>query len=255
MTATEFPYLYKEPRSDAVANHEEDLWDKSFRENVACARAIEKSIREHAVGNTDKINQGCAASVIAEYGYRRVEYVLAYSIQRLNENKMVKSLLNKESVKWAKTIPARRDDTYGRYYEADTAVSDLEEFLRQEQECFRTLLLFGSEHCSAGMYESDVTGKVLVMDTKTLSEKYWSKENQLWLAESGFGCDPKSSGRAIYATCLGDGEKARWNREDFVGVLDEKYLPDWAKEKLAEMQETKEHDAALELGGMNFAGG
>ena len=41
------------------------------------------------------------------------------------------------------------------------------------------------------------------------------------LAEGGFGCDPKSSGRAIFAVCLSDGEKTRWNREDFTGVLDD----------------------------------
>jgi len=27
----------------------------------------------------------------------------------------------------------------------------------------------------------------------------------------------------------------RWNRNEFIGVLDEKYLPDWAWEKLMEL--------------------
>ena len=27
----------------------------------------------------------------------------------------------------------------------------------------------------------------------------------------------------------------RWNRHEFIGVLDEKYLPDWAREKLMEL--------------------
>ena len=35
--------------------------------------------------------------------------------------------------------------------------------------------------------------------------------------------------------CLGDGEMTRWNRHEFIGVLDEKYLPDWAREKLMEL--------------------
>lgn len=26
-----------------------------------------------------------------------------------------------------------------------------------------------------------------------------------------------------------------WNRADFIGVLDERYLPEWAQEKLAEL--------------------
>ena len=37
----------------------------------------------------------------------------------------------------------------------------------------------------------------------------------------------------MFATCLGDGEEARWNRSDFIGVLDEQYLPEWAAERLA----------------------
>jgi hypothetical protein len=28
----------------------------------------------------------------------------------------------------------------------------------------------------------------------------------------------------------------RWNRADFIGVIDEQYLPDWAAEKLSELQ-------------------
>ena len=28
----------------------------------------------------------------------------------------------------------------------------------------------------------------------------------------------------------------RWNRHEFIGVLDEKHLPDWAQEKLMELQ-------------------
>ena len=47
---------------------------------------------------------------------------------------------------------------------------------------------------------------------------------------------PHAIGRSIRSTCLGDGEQTRWNRTDFIGVLREEFLPDWAKEKLAELQ-------------------
>ena len=68
------------------------------------------------------------------------------------------------------------------------------------------------------------------------------------LAEGGFGCSPTASGRAVYATCLGDGEQTRWNREDFTGVLDGQYLPGWAQEKLDELQTQKPSDPVM--GGM-----
>ena len=100
---------------------------------------------------------------------------------------------------------------------------------------------------------SQKKGKVLVMSPDTLQEEFWTPENQLWLATGGFGCNPKASGRAIYAACLGDGEESRWNREDFVGVLDEQYLPAWAQEKLESLRASKQdHHTAPAMGGMEM---
>ena len=45
-------------------------------------------------------------------------------------------------------------------------------------------------------------------------------------------------------TCLGDGETTRWNRHEFIGVLDEKYLPDWAREKLMELTAPRQEASA-----------
>ena len=75
-----------------------------------------------------------------------------------------------------------------------------------------------------------------MLSPSILKDRYLCQKNQLWLATGGFGSHPYSSGRAVFATCLRDGEKTRWNREDIVGVLDEKHLPDWAREKLKELQ-------------------
>lgn len=94
--------------------------------------------------------------------------------------------------------------------------------------------MFGTEHCAAG--DLDYTGKVLTLRPDRLKDECWSAQNQVWYGECGFGCSPTASGQAVFATCLGDGEKARWNRADFVGVLDEQYLPDWAQERLTELR-------------------
>ena len=98
---------------------------------------------------------------------------------------------------------------------------------------------------------SHYTGKVLVLSPNTLKEEYWSPENQLWLAESGFGCSQTARGRSILCTCLGDGEQTRWNRNDFVGVLKDEYLPDWAKESLKQYQRSElEEKQQMQMGGM-----
>ena len=75
-----------------------------------------------------------------------------------------------------------------------------------------------------------------IVSHKSLKEEYWTPENQLWLATGGFGCDPTKIGRAVYATCLIDDDQSRWDRHQVVGVIKDEYLPDWAREKLEEMQ-------------------
>ena len=107
--------------------------------------------------------------------------------------------------------------------------------------------LFGPEHCVGDRAEQDYIGKVLVLSPDTLKESCWSQENQLWYAHDGFGCSPHAIGRSVRCTCLSDGEMTRWNRDEFVGVLDEKFLPDWAKESLSQFQQ----EEAAESPGMN----
>ena len=88
-----------------------------------------------------------------------------------------------------------------------------------------------------------------MLSPDTLREGCWNSRNQLWYSEGGFGCSPTASGRAVYATCLGDGEQTRWNRADFIGVLKEEFLPDWAREKLTEIQNLQ-HTDGPQMGGM-----
>lgn len=249
MASRDYPYLSRLTHVEAVAHHEEDLWERSFRENVCCARAIEKALRvcelkgEHIPGD-------CAAQVLDEYGFKRVSYLLAYAVKDMEGIPVISHDLSRETREWAHGFPVTADMEYGRYYCVDTAAKLLDEFAWQVREAYQTLGLFESVHCSAGMYEGNVKGKVLVLSPDSLKESAWSQENQLWLATGGFGCDPKAGGRAIYATCLGDGEQTRWNREDFCGVLDEQYLPDWAWEKLEQTQEPEAAPvmSAMEMG-------
>ena len=85
--------------------------------------------------------------------------------------------------------------------------------------------------------EQDFTGKVLVLSPDILREDCWQPENQLWLAHSGFGCRPHACGRSVLCTCLGDGETTRWNRSEFVDVIRDECIPDWAAEKLAQLRQ------------------
>lgn len=240
--APEYLWLYRGSYDEAVRLHETELWEKSFRENVACARAIEKALRgEYA--KTGPLPPDCAAKVLKEYGFKRVNFVLASTVLDMKDLPLVPAMLGKDTIAWAEKSGTVPDAVYGHFCCVEAPENLLTAFLRQTQEAYMALGLFDRSHCSTGMYEENVEGKVLVMDPSTLKESCWRQEDQLWLAEGGFGCDPKSSGRAIYAVCLSDGEKTRWNREDFLGVLDEQHLPEWAAQKLEELRAQEQRPA------------
>ena len=80
---------------------------------------------------------------------------------------------------------------------------------------------------------------MLALSPSALKESHWSPQDQLWFANSGFGCLPHAMAETIRATCLADGETTRWNRGDFIGPLKAMYLPDWAKSRLLELDGEK----------------
>ncbi len=91
--------------------------------------------------------------------------------------------------------------------------------------------------------------KEVILILKLLSERLFFSVH-IRYAHDGFGCHPHAIGRSIRCTCLGDGEMTRWNRTDFIGVLDEQYLPDWAAEKLTQL--TGQKQTAPTMGGMTM---
>ena len=238
------PYVYPYSRAEARYRGEEQKHEDSFRLNVECARAIEQAIREHFNEAAEKLADDCAQPVLEQYGFARVKFVLANSVNEMG----MPHLLSDAARSWAAQTFVPPDGKYNRYFAADTAASLLEAFIRQTQDAYQALGLFGPEHCIGN--DLDYKGRVLVLSPDTLRESCWDARNQLWLGEGGFGCSPTSLGRAVYATCLGDGEQTRWDRSDFTGVLDEQYLPDWALERLEELRAPRQEQSGPTMGGL-----
>ena len=245
-----FPYLYPHSQTEAQLRGETRMHMDSFYENVKCARAIEKAIREHFDETSEALTDGCARSVLEAYGFKRVKFVLANSLQEFQKSSC-KHLVSSETYQWGRKTFVPPDGKFNRYFAADTAAGLLESFIRQTKDAYQALGLFGPEHCVSGD-DLDYEGKVLVLSPDTLKESHWTPRDQLWLGESGFGCSPHARGQAVYATCLGDGEETRWNRSDFTGVLEERYLPAWAAEKLAELRTPQHQQPEAPSGGMEM---
>lgn len=222
-------YLYPYSAKEARERNELSLWRESHRANIACRDAIEDAIRRSFDGM--HLDKDCTSLVLEKYGYKRTAWVLANTLHELKWDGRF-SHANKQ---WAERRYIPQDERYNAEITVRSHPAVLDGFVTFYRKAVQALNLFGAEHCVGDRAEQDFTGKVLVLSPDTLKESCWSQENQLWYAHDGFGCRPHAIGRSVRCTCLGDGEMTRWNRHEFIGVLDEKHLPDWAQEKLMEL--------------------
>lgn len=230
---TEHKLLYRYSLAYAAQYREKDLWRESHQENCACARAIEQSIREHYDG--ERLGAHLAEPVIKRYGVDRVNWVLANTVQQNPGD----GRFRQENRQWAASFFIPQSDHNQEYcVNAHPGLTDL--FLQQAKEAWNALHLWDCSCCEEG--EQDYTNRVLALRPEVLKDSYKTPEDQLFLAEGGFGCSPTARGRKVFGTFLKDGEETQFCRSDFIGVLKEDYLPDWAKEKLKimDMEKTEE---------------
>ena len=89
-----YPYTAKVARERG----ELELWRANFRTNCACAGAIELAIRKGFDGM--HLWTDCAKSVIDQYGYKRVGFVLANTLQEQSYD----GRYHENNKKWSRTI-------------------------------------------------------------------------------------------------------------------------------------------------------
>lgn len=107
--------------------------------------------------------------------------------------------------------------------------------------------LFDGSHAVQSNEPQNYKGKLLILRAESLKEEYRTPENQLFLASGGFGCDPNASGRKVFGCFLSDGEETHFYRSDFVGIIADKHIPEWAKEKMEQLtSQNKEQKNAPE---------
>ena len=219
--------LYLWSLAEAQKLGELDLWKESYKENCSCARDIERCIEE---GYSDNhLNTDGAKAIIDKYGFNRVNWVLSNTIQR----KEADGRFSQENKEWAKSLYIPKDET-GWHFEVDSHPGLTDMFVSRVRQEFQSLGLFDRSHCTD---ESNYEGKLLVMNPSTLKDQYKTPDFQLFFATSGFGCDPTKIGTAVYGFFLKDDEHTHFRRSDFIGVIKDECIPDWAQEKLQTMQE------------------
>ena len=87
-------------------------------------------------------------------------------------------------------------------------------------------------HCENHKEPQNYKNKLLIIKPERLNELCRRGEFQYYYATDGFGCSPDSLGRAVFGHFLLDGQKARLERSDFLGIADKSQLPVWAANRL-----------------------
>jgi hypothetical protein len=223
-------YVY--PYSHGTAKDAGDLkrWRESHQQNVACRNAIQNTINENFNGY--HLNADAAKKVIDQFGYDRVNWVLAATIQQKSSD----GRFSEDNVKWAKGFYIsdiqKPGHNHADDYTVDTHPAVLDGFVKQARKEYQTLGLYDGSHCKGDNEHTDYTDKVLVLNPKLLDDKYKTRQDQLVLASGGFGCSPTAGGRKVYGTFLSDGEECQFYRNDFVGVLKNELLIGLVRQKM-----------------------
>ena len=223
--------LYPLSRKDSQRLGEHELWLDSYQENCACARRIELAIKDAYAAN--RLNENCAKKIIELYGFDRVNWVLAHTIQR-GDNDM---RFSKESHSWAKGYNIPYDDHYlQRNFTVGlhpTLVATFVEFVRK---LWRDLGLYDESHCYDESREAlDYTGKIVAINPRSLPDEEKTPDNQLYLASGGNGCRPLATGTTVFGMFLKNRKKESILRSEIIGVMKLELLPEWARQRYLEI--------------------
>ena len=152
-------YLYLGSVSEARRQNELALWRASHLENIACKQAIEEAIRRGFDGM--HLSHDCARGVIEDFGFKRVGWVLAATLQQ----KQYDGRFSPQNKTWAaSTFIPPSDRNYEFSVESHPAV--LDGLVSAFGEAQTDLNLFNSSHCD-DMTGQELVGKVLVMSPMT----------------------------------------------------------------------------------------
>ena len=102
--------------------------------------------------------------------------------------------------------------------------------------------------CQVLKADDSIKNKVVVIRADVFKPEYQISTKQLQLCTGGFGAEPNSRGSACFCTNIYSGKESRFERSDVRRIIEKDDLPDWAKERLDDVQRDiarrrKERDA------------
>lgn len=226
MQQQEYKEIYRRTMEQARLAGEIQLWRASYEENQACARAIEKAISERYENN--HLSADIAKRVIEEYGYDRVNWVLANTILYGEHG----ARYSEENKAWAESFSVPETEHCWRYnFTAFSPSGPVDRFTNQVREEWRKLGLYDKSHCYAEAM--NYTGKIAVLEPSALKDVNKKPDYQLFYARSEIGCHSSVYGSKVFGVHLINGENTQYRSADFIGVMKLDLIPDWAQERYA----------------------
>ncbi|WP_313523824.1 DUF3849 domain-containing protein [Anaerotignum sp.] len=236
--------FYPHSFGEAKRNGEEETYVLSHQANVDCKNAIEQAIRDNYDGYS--LGKDLAKPVIEQFGFDRVKYVLADTVQHFDND----GRISRDNKAWAKETFVPEDKIMGRdrrtefLLSSHTGLADL--FINQYKREYDKLNLWDKTQVNDPK-DLNFEGKIMVLKPEILSEQHKTREEQLFYAYGGFGCSPDKNDRKVMGEFLVDGEKTNFYRQDFLGEARTDLLPDWAKEKLADKTKDRKPSVLQQL--------
>lgn len=130
-------YLYSLEYAKQSSPQGVEQYKLSHKQNIACKNAIEQAIRENFDGL--RLGKRSAEQVIADFGYDRVNFVLANTVQRKDYD----GRFSHDNKEWAKTFPIPEDMAFDRDRRNDFVIDShpavLDGFINQIRRAFTQL--------------------------------------------------------------------------------------------------------------------
>ena len=96
------------------------------------------------------------------------------------------------------------------------------------------------DDCIPGSRNGDYEGELVVIRADLLQRDKQTADYQLCRAVGGFGCKACAGGRAVYCRTVYDDREMRYDRTDVLGIIRPERVPDWASERIAQMEQKKQ---------------
>lgn len=220
--------LYRWSLDEARHIGEVPKWRESHAANLECKQAIEEAINRDY--NDNRLDENCAKSVIDKFGFDRTNFILKCTVRMAKQD----GRYSDDNKAWSK-ISGIADSNFREQYAVTAHPAIVNSFINQARREWNNLGLFDASHIDTSEDAGNYEGKVCVLRPDTLYDEYKAPQYQLFLATSGFGCDPTKIGHSVSGYFLADEEFTTYQRSDFYGVIDKQYLPEWAADKANEL--------------------